>query len=411
MLFIFLNTAIAEETLTWQDCIKEAAKNHPDLIASKEEIKQSEAGKTITASALFPQIDSNLNASTARTDNGTTSSTADNYSYGLSATQLLFDGVKTINEVHSASENIKASKQSFRFTSSAIRYNLRSAFIDLLRTQELLRITQEIYDIRRSNLELVTLRYQSGLEHKGALLTAQADVSEAKYEISKAKRNVEVAQRDLEKEMGRDQLTPVVVKADFEVKDTAKEKPDFTILAENNPSLQQLIAQKNAAAYSLKSTYANFSPTLSGQAGANKTNSHWPPRNDQWNLGLVLSMPIFEGGLRFAQVSQARAVLNQLRENERSSRDSAILTLEQTWAILQDGIEDVAVRKESLIATEERSRIAQAQYSTGFISFDNWIIIENNLVQAKRAFLDSQASALLAEAGWILAKGETLEYE
>lgn len=411
LLAVFLNIAIAEETLTWQDCIKESAKNHPDLIASQEEIKQSQAEKTIAASALFPQIDSSLNASTARTDNGKTSSTADSYSYGLSAAQVLFDGVKTINDVHSASENINASKQSFRWTSATVRYRLRSAFIDLLQTQELLRITQEIYDIRRSNLELVTLRYQSGLEHKGALLTAQADLAEAKYEISKAKRNIAAAQRGLEKEMGRDQLTLVVVKADFEVKDTVKEKPDWTILARNNPSLRQLIARKNAAAYSLKSAYANFSPTLSGQAGANKTGSHWPARNDQWNLGLVLSMPIFEGGLRLAQVSQARAVLNQLRENERSARDSAILTLEQTWAGLQDAMESVDVLKESLIAAEERSRIAQAQYSTGFISFDNWIIIENNLVLAKRGFLAAQANALLAEAEWILAKGETLEYD
>ena len=31
--------------------------------------------------------------------------------------------------------------------------------------------------------------------------------------------------------------------------------------------------------------------------------------------------------------------------------------------------------------------------------------------QAKKSFLDAQASALLAEAQWIQAKGETLEYE
>ena len=122
-------------------------------------------------------------------------------------------------------------------------------------------------------------------------------------------------------------------------------------------------------------------------------------------------MPIFEGGLRIAQVSQAKALLGQLKENERSARDSAILTLEETWAVLQDAIENVGVQNKSLNATEERSKIAQAQYSTGFITFDNWIIIEDNLVKAKKAFLDAQASKLYAEANWIQAKGETLEYE
>jgi len=414
LLFLFTASCslAAEENLTWYECLLEAAINHPDLIAAEEEIRQSEAGKRITASALFPQVDSNLNTSTARTATDTSkASIKDAYNYGVSGTQLIFDGVKTINEVNAAKENIKASKQNFRYTSATVRYRLRSAFANLLRAQEMLRITQEIYNIRRSNLELITLRYQSGLEHKGALLTAEADLAAAEYDINQADRGLEVSQRELIKEMGRPQLTLVQAKGDFKVRDSAKVKPDFVAIAKNNPSLQQVIDQKNAAEFSLRSTYGNFSPALSAQAGANKNGTRWEPRGNQWNLGLILSMPIFEGGLRFAQIDQARGLLNQLRENERSKRDSVILTLEQAWAILQDAIDNVEVQRKRLIATEERSKIAQAQYSIGFITFDNWTIIEDNLVTAKKSFLEAQAGALLAEANWVQAKGETLEYE
>lgn len=398
--------AAADEILTWQDCIKEAAKNHPDLIAAQESIKQSEAGKKITASTLYPQIDASLSASTAKTSGG---STQDSYSYGVTGTQLIFDGAKTINNVRAASENINAAKQAFRFTSATVRFRLRTAFINLLQAQEDLGISQEIYNIRRSNLELISLRYQSGLEHKGSLLTAEADLANAQLGIDQAQRSLEVAQRELTKEMGRSKMVPIKVNGVFEVKDFSKEKPDFEALAKNNPSLQQLIFQKNAAAFSLKSTYGNFFPTLSGQAGADKTGSHWAPNSDQWNLGLNLSLPIFEGGLRAAQVSQAQALLNQLRENERSTRDATVLALEQTWASLQDAIENMDVQHKSLIATEERSTIAQAQYSIGVITFDNWTIIEDNLVSAKRQYLNAQANALLTEANWIQAKGEVLE--
>ncbi len=402
------NKAAAEEALTWHDCLKEAAANHPDLIAAQENIKQSQASKKITASALFPQVNSNLGASTAKTTAGGTS---DTYSYGLTGTQLLFDASKTGDKVKAAQENIKAAEENFRFTSSAVRFRLRSAFIDLLKAQELLSITNEIYKIRRENLELITLRYLSGLEHKGALLTAEANLAAAKYDISRAKRSVEVAQRELAKEMGRRQLTPIEVKGDFEVKDAAKEKPDLEALAQNNSSLQQIIAQKNAAEFSLKSTYANFYPVASAQAGASKTGSDLPPEKDQWNLGLSVTMPVFEGGLRSAQVSQARASLNQLAANEKSTKDAIALTLEQKWAGLQDALDNLGVQGKSLLASEERSKVAEAQYSTGFISFDNWTIIEDNLVRAKKDFLDAQVNTLLAEAGWVQAKGETLEYE
>lgn len=408
---ICFSRANAQEELDWGACIKEAAKNHPDLIASLQEIKQSEASKQQTASALFPQITAEASGSRAKNASSSGSTTADTYSYGASAAQLIFDGFKTINDVKASSEDISAAKQGYRFTSTTVRFRLRSAFIDLLKAQEKLRITEEIYKIRRDNLELITLRYQSGLEHKGALLTAQADLAQSKYGISQNSREVQVAQRELVKEMGRKQLTQISVSGDFQVKDSALKQPDFEQLAENNPSLKKLIAQKNSAEFSLKSAYANFFPQITGSAGANKSGAHWTPRGDEYDYGVSLSLPLFEGGLRVAQVSQARALVKQLEENQRSTRDGVILTLQQNWAALQDALENVSVQSKVFTATQERSKIAQAQYSIGLVSFDNWTIIEDNLVKAKNNYLDAQASALLAEAKWIQAKGEVLEYE
>ncbi len=410
----FLGNVRAEEILAWQDCIKEAQKNHPDLISAEENVKQLEASKKITASTLFPQIDSNVGGSKAKTttttSGTTTSKTTDTYTYGVTATQLLFDGTKTINDVKAAKEFIKAAQHNYRFTSTEVRLRLRTAFISLLKAQELLNITEEIYNIRRSDLELITLRYESGLEHKGALLNAQANLAQAQFEIAQAKRILEAVQRQLIKEMGRTQFSPLRIQGDFKVSDVALEKPDFETLAKNNPSLEKLIAQKNAASFGIKSAQANFLPELSAQAGANRRSSHWPPQDEQWDAGLTLSFPIFEGGLRLAEVAQAKAIFNQAQANERSTKDGVIVTLEQTWAALQDAVETVQVQKKFLEAAQERSKIAEAQYSLGLIQFDNWTIIEDDLVRAKKALLDAQANALLAEADWIQAKGETLEY-
>jgi len=313
--------------------------------------------------------------------------------------------------VNAAKENIKAAKENFRFTSVDVRLRLRKAFVNLLKAQEGVQIAEDIHKIRNKNLARIMLRYRSGLEHKGALLTAEANLSKAKLEIAIANRDVTVSQRQLAKEMGKIGSTSLAVNGDFEVKESVAQKPDFEILAKNNPSLQQLAAQVNSADFGVKAAYANFAPTLSGTASADKNDSRWSPHNDQWNLGLSVSMPIFEGGLRVAQVEQAKASLNQLKANEKSTKDGLIFTLEQTWALLQDAIENVKVQKEVLIATEERSKIAEAQYSIGFITFDNWTIIEDNLVSAKNTYLSAQADALLAEANWIQAKGETLEYD
>jgi outer membrane protein TolC len=301
IILLFLSATLAqaraEEFFSWQDCLSEAKKNNPDLIYAVEGISEKKASKSITASALYPQIDANLDASTAKTSTtsagNTTISTQDSYSYGLDGSQLIFDGLKTIHDVKAAAENVKAAQENYRFTSSDVRLNLRSAFVDLLRAQELIDVEEDILKIRRDNLMLITLRYESGLEHKGAMLTAEANLIDADSKLAQAKRDLEFSQRQLNKEMGRKEFKPMYVKGDFIVRDNAKEKPVFEEIAGKHPSVLKAAAQKNSAAFSVKSAYGNFFPGLTGTAGLDKSGSHWPPGGDGYNLGLGLNMPPF----------------------------------------------------------------------------------------------------------------------
>ncbi|MDD5072657.1 MAG: TolC family protein [Candidatus Omnitrophica bacterium] len=403
--------------MTWDDCVKEAAKNNPGLVSAQQSIKSSQADKKISASGLFPQISTDFNATKSKSSGGSSSGglsggstgAVNNYNYGVTGNQLLFDGFQTINKVNAAGENIKAAQQSYNFTSSQVRQRLRAAFVNLLRAQESVKISQEIYERRRQNYELVTLRYESGRENKGSLLTEGANVRQAQYDISVAKRNVDLARRQLTKEMGLLQLVPVEAEGDFIVKDPAREKPDFISLAANHPSLQQLIAQKNAAIYNVKTAKGEFLPTITAQGSANKSDTRWPPGGNQWSIGAAVSFPIFEGGKRFADVSKANALLAKAEADERNSRDGIIQSLTDAWTSLQNALENVEVQGQFLTASEERAKITEAQYSIGFVSFNDWIIIENNLVSAKQSYLNAQAQALTNEANWIQAKGETLE--
>lgn len=404
ILFFCSTTSIyAQDVLTWKDCLDQARKNNPNLISSQEAVREQEAGKAITARGQFPQINADLGISRDQTKKNT-------YSYGVSASQLVFDGFKTQNQVRSASENVNAARQVYRFTSTQVRFDLRSAFINMLKAQELLNVSNEIFRIRKNSLVLITLRYESGLEHKGAFLTAQANMQQANFGRSQAVRNMELFRRQLNKEMGRRELPPFTVTGDFSVQDTVPEKPDLDSIAKNVPSVLEAAARTNAALFDIKAAYGSFAPELLGTTGAGKTGSHWPPNGDQWDFGFNLTMPIFDSGLRKAQVSQSQALFRQAQANQKDAFDTAIVDLEQAWASLQDALETVEVRRQALQAATERSKIAEAQYSTGFMTFDNWIIIENDLVNAKTAYLEAQANALFAEAGWIRAKGETLEY-
>ncbi len=397
--------------LTWEDCVKEASRNNPDLIAAGETVYQAKASMAMTVSGVFPQLDASASAGESKSRTGTQKTvTSDSYSYGLSGSLLIFDGLKSSNNIRAAAANIAAAQESYRFSSADVRLQLRTAFVGLLKAQELIRVTQDIARIREDALKLITLRYKAGLEHKGALLATQAGMTQAKFDLQQAVRNLDLAGRQLSKAMGRKEFVPIVVDGDIFVRETFHQKPDFKAIALGHPSVKQAVARRNSADFSLRAGRGSYLPQVSIQAGVNKDGAQWPPQDRGMNAQLVVSVPVFEGGLRKAQISQAESALRQAEAQLTSAGESAVLGLEQAWEAFREAVEAVESSKESLAANEERARIAGAQYSTGFISYDNWTIIEDNIVQSKKAYLNARANALLAQAQWINAEGVTLEY-
>jgi outer membrane protein TolC len=396
----------AEEALTWEQCVQEAKKNHPDLISSEAVVKQAQANQAIAISNILPQVSTEVRQNTSEA----ATKRSDTYSYGVTAQQLLFDGLKTPYDIAAAARNVKSARYSYEVTSADIRLRLRTAFISLLEAQEFLGINQDIAQRRKQNADLVKLLYEGGMENKGSLLTAQANLAQADFNVVQAQRAITVAQRQLSKEMGRLEVRPIQVTESLEVINAKREKPNFEALATTNPSLENLSAKTEAAQFSLKSAKAEFSPTISANASVGRTDFAWPPRQDEWSAGVTLTLPIFEGGRRWADVYKAKAVLNQAQADERSGQDGIILTLEQAWTAWQNAIDTVAVQKEVLQAAQEREKISRVEYTNGLISFDNWTIIEDNLAQAQTSFLSAQANAFIAEAQWIQAQGGTLDY-
>lgn len=398
--------AAAQTALSWQDCVRETIAHHPDLELARQALAQSEADQEISKSALLPSVSASVSA---RRNGSSDADTAGTYGYEMSAQQLIFDGLGAAHEIAQAGAEVSAAEFSVFVTASNVRLNLRQAYVQLLTAQTMTGLTQEIFQRREKNVKLVELRYEAGREHKGALMTAEADLEQARFEVAQARRSLSLCQMVLVKAMGWDVLKPVSVDGDFSTASMPDKAPDFEALAETTPALQKLAAEKDAARLGVKSARADFFPEVYLSSSLGRSDQEWPPQDDQWSAGVTVSIPLFEGGRLTGQLSRARAALAQSAVQERSGRDTVVVTLQETWTDFQDALGTVAVRKKFLAAAEERARIANAQYSSGLISFDDWTIIEDNLVSARKAFVNARANALSAEALWVQAKGGTLD--
>ncbi len=410
MTFISTGPIQGEEepiTLSWRACIEQARKNNPDLMAAEAAVEQSKSSIGRTRSGLLPQVSGSLSARHSKSDGEDRS---ESYSYSLSARQLIFDGLKSWYDLAASEQQFIVALFSYDTTSSSIRLSLRTAFIELLKAQESIELTRSIAERRKQQLDMVSLRYDAGREHKGSLMTAQANLAEARFDVRQAQREIRLARQQLATEMGYSNFVPIRAEGDLETDIRIEPDVDVRALARRHPSVLARTASKISAEYGLKSAWSEFFPEINGTGSIGRSASDWPPADEDWSVGISLSVPLFQGGNNIEQVYSEKAALREAEEEERSEFNDVLYTLEEKRKNLEDTVEEVAISEQFLAADRERSRISEAQYSHGLLSFDNWIIIEDNLVRSRKAYLEARAAALRARAQWDEARGLTLGF-
>jgi outer membrane protein TolC len=396
--------------LTWSDCVEFTLKNNPDILSARESLKQARATKGITRSAVLPTV--NTSASYGHRIAGTNhNNNPNNYTYSASARQLLFDGLR-FYDIKRANLQINAAEMSYLSKEVDTIFNLRSSFIDLMKAQNYISITEAIYQRRQTNFNLVQMRYNIGRENKGSLMASQADVLNSKITMENAKLNLELSRKALYTVMGFTEFDkPFTVALNFSTSIDTSLHPNFSYIAENNPLLRQMILNTQSAEYARKASIAEFFPKIYAGLNASATGDSPNPHNRNLFAGVEASLPIFQGGSRYFAERRAESVHRQARIEEVGTKNSIILALERAWTNLQIRNQNLLVRERFLEAARERSKIAEAQYTIGLISFNEWSIIEESMVNAMNNHLNAQADLLYAEAIWIQATGGIGEHE
>jgi len=396
--------------ITWLECVQLTLRNNPDIMSAHEKLNQARAAKGITRSSVLPTI--NTNASFGHRIAGTNSSNPDSYTYSASARQLLFDGLKSFYDIKRADLQINATEMSYLSKEIDTIYNVRCCFIDLMKAENYISITEEIYKRRKANYNLVKMRYDAGRENKGSLLASEADVLNSKNTMENAKLNLELSKKALYTSMGFYKFDrSFTVAPNFSTNIDTRMQPDFPYIAENNPLLRQMILNTESAEYAQKASISEFFPKIYAGLNASAHGDSPKPNNKNLSASIEASFPIFQGGSKYYSEKKAESEYRQARIEQSGTRNAVLLTLERAWTNLQIKNQNLAVQETYLKAAQERSKIAESQYSIGIISFNEWNIIEESMVNSMNNHLSAKADLLYAEAIWVQATGGVGEYE
>jgi len=305
-------SACAEE-YSLEDLYKIALQRAEKIKLSEENVLIAETGKDKAMSLLVPKLStfgSYLRYSDAkRNDTGIIIQPHEAIAWGVRLDESFSVSGRELTALSMSRENILKSRYDLHAVKEAYLLNVAYVYYDVLKARKAL-------DIAEANLERLT-KYRQAAEKrlkvgevtKTVLLRADGELSGAKSDYVKATNSLELAKSFLVRIVG--------INMDFQLKETPLTDikiPSISFLQERALSersdLKSVEIQKKIAEEQVQFTKGSYWPTfaLSGvYAAADQSPAPQTLNKESIYGGVSINFPIFEGGLRMAEVKEAQA--------------------------------------------------------------------------------------------------------
>lgn len=395
----------AADVVTLADAAREALARNPEVAAARENAAAAAARLRAARGDFAPTV--SAAASTVKTGEPGPFREAGPWSNnaGLTLRQNLFDGLKTLAGADSAEARWDAARARLDAATAQILEDARSGHTDLLYAQENERLARTIAQRRRDNRDLVGLRFDGGREHKGSYLRIQAAHTQALFDVDRAAREVLLARAGLARAMGRGLETPLTATGAY-VLTPSPAAPDLAVLALETPAARIADADARAARAAAVSARGALLPSLDASLSQDWSGEDGRFSDASWRGGVSLSWTLFAGGGLRADARAARAEERAAEASLINARQAAHLALRSAWVEHQNAHQALGVRAEFLKAAQVRAEIARSQYTSGLLAFEDWDLIENDLIENEKQALLARRTAARDAAAWDRALGK-----
>lgn len=410
--------SMAQDVLTWKDCVLEAAKNSPELQSAEKNVYSYEDQSKGSHSNFLPQVAGGVNynygsglsnfSGTAGDTLSTSTERRASYSASITVNQNLFDGFHDAAFAAGARANLKQARANLDTVKAKVSYDLKSAFANVVYSQRLIKLAKDTIQRRQDNLSLVELLFEGGRENKGSVLLSAAHLKQAVYDSKTAADSLKINTSSLAKVMGREPNENIRIDGDIPIHTPPDHQISTAEIVPETPSYIAAVGKTQAADASVKIAQSAFFPKmdLSGVAGRQGNELNLSEANNRWLITWGLNVPLFNGARDYYATRSAKENYAAARFNQSNTGNTVAVTLEQTLTSYKEAEEKVDVDRSFLEAAKVREEIARAKYENGLLSFEDFDIIENEYINREKIFIQSQRDRVIAEAAWEQAQGK-----
>lgn len=390
---------------TLREALVEAYNTNPTLEAARSNQRATDEDVGIQKAPGLPSA--NVTATHVEfVRQSANSFTAPNRNLGVNAQLLVpvYSGGAIRNSIKAAKERVDAGQASLRNTESAIFSQTVAAYMDVLRTEALAGLSANQVDVLTVNLQATSDRFEIGDLTRTDVAQSQSRLAVAQGDLRLAQANLIAARETYIQLVGR---APGQLEAPPPLPGLPDTVGEAIITAlESNPNLIAAKQRAEAAGFDTEvagagrlptvslfanGDYSDFFGTLGGLVAADFAQSETTA-----NLGVRVTLPLFQGGLPAARQRQAGARESAALETVIETERQIIAETRSTYSNWLAANAVIDSSKAAVDAAEVSLEGVRAENSIGNRTILDVLNAEQELLSARAQLVTARRNAYVA---------------
>jgi outer membrane protein len=344
----------------------------------------------------LPRITGTLHGGSANPSQ--TFSSTNNYLGGVAVQQYVFDFGRVRGLVEERDEEAHVAWFQAQATELDLIFEVAQRYFALLAAGQKVKVYQKAIEQRSEQFHAAQVKASANLTPQIDVLTAQAALARAQTDLLEVSDERDIARVALNNAMALDRNAP-----DYELADVLTYQPVsgglesfFTSAIASRPDLHALEAAARASGAQIKQARSDYFPSVGATAGYSAMGTGLPAANN-FNVGLMVTWPIFNGFSTTHHVEEAKATQNAIKYSIEDLEQHIWLDVKSAYLQLQTSVEVIHQAEATLAASSGQLELADKRYNAGLGN-----IIE--LTDAERFYIQDDAAYVDALYGYSVAK-------
>ena len=388
---LFLTSWVCAESLTLNQCIDIALQKSPDILTLQNDYESGKAKAREVRAVFFPRISASFNANKQVTPTSSLfgssmvipglGSEIENISYslGVSASQNIWDFGKSIALERQVSLSEELASLQLEKKKVEIAYNVKKSFYSLLQAKGMKEVSVLTVNDMKHLLESVKARKEQGLATQIDVMNAEVEALKFELEAKKAVNQVELSVSSLKNLLVKNDEEELVLSEEklavpgeepLGLKSYEEAKAKSVAL---RIDFKELKTRQKIAEASTGGAYAEFWPSISGQAGYQYTGTDLSLKDRSWNVGLSVSVPLFNGFSRLAKVDQAEFALKSIASSQKLLEQGIILQVKNNYFKIKENKQNYELAVAKLEYLKKNLEAVNAKYEQGLATLTDLI--------------------------------------